>query len=98
MTAATRSREGAKRSTGRADWSTWPAYDAADSGLEDYWYPVLWSNELSDSPVARRVCGHDIVLLRGPDFEQSFLASLAAVSMRRSQDSRVNSRTEDTGG
>ena len=66
MAVARRSPEEAKRSTGRSDWSTWPAYDAAASGLEGYWYPVLWANEVSDSPVARRVCGHDIVLQRGP--------------------------------
>lgn len=66
--AATRSSpEEAKRATGRADWSAWPAYDAAASGLEDYWYPVLWSSQVSGSPVARRVCGHDIVLQRGPE-------------------------------
>ena len=41
MTAAPRrSPEEAKRSTGRADWSAWPAYDAAACGLENYWYPV----------------------------------------------------------
>ena len=68
MTAAPRrSSEEAKRSPGRADWSTWPAYDAAACGLENYWYPVLWSTEVADSPVARRICGHSIVLLRGPD-------------------------------
>ena len=22
------------------DWSFWPDYDAAESGLHDYWYPV----------------------------------------------------------
>jgi len=66
MAATRRSPEEAKRSTGRSDWSTWPAYDAAASGLEGYWYPVLWANEVSDSPVAQRVCGHDIVLQRGP--------------------------------
>ncbi len=66
MAATRRSPEEAKRATGRADWSTWPAYDTAASGLEGYWYPVLWANEVSDSPVARRVCGHDIVLQRGP--------------------------------
>ena len=66
--AATRSSpEEAKRATGRADWSAWPAYDAAASGLEDYWYPVLWSSQVAGSPVARRVCGHDIVLQRGPE-------------------------------
>ena len=67
MAVSRRSPEEARRSRGRADWSRWPAYDAAASGLEGYWYPVLWSNEVSNSPVARRVCGHDIVLQRGPD-------------------------------
>ena len=56
-----------KRSTGRADWSSWPTYDEAVLGLENYWYPVLWSSEVRDAPVARRVCGHNIVLQREPD-------------------------------
>ncbi len=59
-----RSPEEAKRSLGRADWSSWPAYDGAESGLENYWYPVLWSKEVEDSPLARRVCGHSIMLQR----------------------------------
>lgn len=67
MPATNQSSEDAKRSTGRADWSSWPTYEAAIEGLENYWYPVLWSNEVRDSPVARRVCGHDIVLQREPD-------------------------------
>lgn len=44
MAATHRGPEEASRSTGRADWSTWLAYDAAASGLEGYWYPVLWAN------------------------------------------------------
>ena len=59
-----RSPEEAKRSHGRADWSSWPAYDGAEAGLENYWYPVLWSNQVEDSPLARRVCGHNIMLQR----------------------------------
>lgn len=67
MPAVPQRSEDAKRSTGRADWSSWPNYEAAAGGLENYWYPVLWSSEVRDSPVARRVCGHDIVLQREPD-------------------------------
>ena len=67
MPAVRQSSEDAKRSTGRADWSSWPTYDAAVTGLENFWYPVLWSNEVRDAPVARRVCGHDIMLQREPD-------------------------------
>ena len=67
MPAGRQRSEDAKRSTGRADWSSWPTYEAAVGGLENYWYPVLWSSEVRDAPVARRVCGHDIVLQREPD-------------------------------
>lgn len=54
----------AKKATGRVDWSSWPAYDAAGSGLRDYWYPVYWSAEVARRPVAVRVCGENIVLQR----------------------------------
>ncbi|MFN3258700.1 MAG: Rieske 2Fe-2S domain-containing protein [Ilumatobacter sp.] len=57
----------AKRSTGRADWASWPTYDAADAGLRNYWYPVEWSAEVGRSPRAVRVCGEDVMLQRDGD-------------------------------
>ena len=53
-----------KFSTGRQDWSSWPDYDAAGNGLENYWYPVTWSSEVKRKPTAVRVCGRDIMLQR----------------------------------
>ncbi|MCB0965369.1 MAG: aromatic ring-hydroxylating dioxygenase subunit alpha [Ilumatobacter sp.] len=54
----------ARRASGRADWSSWPEYEAADKGLRDYWYPVEWSSEVGRHPVGVRVCGEDLVLQR----------------------------------
>ena len=54
----------AKKATGRADWSSWPAYDAAASGLRNYWYPVYWSAEVGRKPVGVTVCGEKIMLQR----------------------------------
>ncbi len=56
--------DGASTSTGRADWGTWPAYDAAVEGLRNYWYPVCWSAQVSRKPFGVRVCGEDIMLQR----------------------------------
>jgi nitrite reductase/ring-hydroxylating ferredoxin subunit len=49
---------------GRADWSQWPAYEAADLGLQNYWYPVQWAAEVKRSPVAITVCGENLMLQR----------------------------------
>ncbi len=61
---ASRSKTDRKTGTGRQDWSSWPAYDAAGGGLRNYWYPVIWSSEVGRSPKAVRVCGEDIMLQR----------------------------------
>lgn len=53
-----------RRSTGRTDWGSWPAYDAAASGLREYWYPVAWSTQVSRKPIGVRVCGESVVLQR----------------------------------
>jgi len=52
------------RSPGRIDWTSWPVYDGAGHGLRDYWYPVLWSNEVGRRPVGVRVCATNIMLMR----------------------------------
>jgi phenylpropionate dioxygenase-like ring-hydroxylating dioxygenase large terminal subunit len=59
--------EAAMESLGRLDWTSWPAYDAAPTGLRNYWYPVQWSAEVGRSPVAVRLCGEDLVLQRDGD-------------------------------
>ena len=51
-------------STGRTDWSTWPAYDDAADGLREYWYPVIWSSEVGRSPTPIRVSSEDLMLQR----------------------------------
>ncbi len=53
-----------KSDVGRQDWSAWPDYDASGIGLQNYWYPVIWSSEVGRSPSAVRVCGHDIMVQR----------------------------------
>ena len=46
------------------DWSSWPTYEAADTGLRGYWYPVIWGNQLSAKPQQVTVCGDVIALIR----------------------------------
>jgi phenylpropionate dioxygenase-like ring-hydroxylating dioxygenase large terminal subunit len=62
--AALAGRRADRTGTGRGDWSTWPAYDAAVTGLRNYWYPVQWSAEVHRRPVAVRVCGANIMVQR----------------------------------
>ncbi len=58
-----RPRRGA-RGTGRLDWSSWPRYDAATTGLRGYWYPVTWASKVTDTPTALTLCGNKITLVR----------------------------------
>lgn len=44
--------------------SSWPAYDAAELGFRNYWYPVMASKALRNKPVAITLCGEKIVLMR----------------------------------
>lgn len=48
-------------------WDAWPVYEAAESGLLDYWYPVAWAAEVGSKPVPVRVCAVNIMLMRGED-------------------------------
>ena len=32
-------------------WDAWPDYEAAASGLENYWYPVVWARKVKTKPV-----------------------------------------------
>lgn len=61
---AAKPRGDARTSEGRGDWSKWPAYDAADDGLRDYWYPVQWSASVTHRPTSVRVCATNIMLMR----------------------------------
>ena len=54
----------AKRSEGRVDWSRWATYDAAATGLQNYWYPVQWSSQVRDEPQGVKLCDTEIVLQR----------------------------------
>ncbi|MFC4052771.1 Rieske 2Fe-2S domain-containing protein [Actinomadura syzygii] len=49
---------------GRQDWSAWPEYDAAAEGFRGYWYPVTWSSHVTGKPLAVKVCGEKIALVR----------------------------------
>ena len=42
----------------------WPRYEAADTGLRHYWYPVLESRLLKKRPKAVKVLGEKILLMR----------------------------------
>ncbi|HEY8692744.1 MAG TPA: Rieske 2Fe-2S domain-containing protein, partial [Chloroflexota bacterium] len=65
----------AGRGLGRRSWDTWPAYDAAELGLREYWYPVVWSARLGRKPVAVKVLGEDVMLLRDSDGKARALAN-----------------------
>jgi phenylpropionate dioxygenase-like ring-hydroxylating dioxygenase large terminal subunit len=51
-------------SEGRRDWGTWPRYEAAVLGFRNYWYPVLWSREVTNRPVPVTLLGENIMLIR----------------------------------
>ena len=53
-----------KLSQGRG-WEPWPAYAAAETGLRNYWYPVIWARKVKKKkPVAVRLCGVDLFVQR----------------------------------
>lgn len=55
-------REGSYR--GREDWSAWPLYEAAATGLREYWYPVAWSRTVTAKATPITICGERIMLVR----------------------------------
>lgn len=63
--AETSNRERARKYEPGRNWDTWPAYEAAKSGLKDYWYPVAWASEVGKKPLPVRVCAVNLVLMRG---------------------------------
>ena len=52
------------RGAGRLDWSTWPAYDAAVTGLKGYWYPVAWASSIGTRPTAFTLGDARLALVR----------------------------------
>ena len=77
--------DAAKKATGRADWSSWPEYDAAANGLRNYWYPVYWSAELGRKPAAVRVCGEAVLGIQPPVAIAIFDSSTDRVGRRVAQ-------------
>jgi phenylpropionate dioxygenase-like ring-hydroxylating dioxygenase large terminal subunit len=61
-------RQQRKYSRGRGDWSSWPTYESAETGLQQYWYPVAWSNQVIERrPYPVEVCGRKLILQRRLD-------------------------------
>ena len=55
----------AKKMDVGGDWSFWPDYEAAESGLLNYWYPVVWSRQVKKAkPKPFRLCAKDMFLMR----------------------------------
>jgi phenylpropionate dioxygenase-like ring-hydroxylating dioxygenase large terminal subunit len=48
----------------RRGTTRFPQYDAAVLGFEQFWYPVLWSRDLTTKPVALTLFGQPIVFVR----------------------------------
>lgn len=49
------------------DWSTWPTYDSASLGFRNYWYPLMWAEQIGDKPVPVTLLGEKIMLIRDGD-------------------------------
>lgn len=48
---------------GRQDWGSWPRYEAASLGFRNYWYPVMWSKDLT-GPTQVKLLGERIMMTR----------------------------------
>jgi phenylpropionate dioxygenase-like ring-hydroxylating dioxygenase large terminal subunit len=49
---------------GQRRTSIWPRYDAAVTGLRNYWYPATWSRAVGKRPLSIQLLDEQIVLLR----------------------------------
>ena len=92
-----------RSAVGRVDWSSWPAYDAADDGLRDYWYPVEWSSQVGRAPSRVRVLAHQPRLdprrRRARSTRWPIAARTAACRSRSARrSSRARSRARTTAG
>ena len=54
----------AREGTVERQTSPWPRYDAAETGLRNYWYPVTWSSRVGKKPFSFRLLDEPIFLLR----------------------------------
>ena len=50
-------------------WDAWPDYEAAASGLENYWYPVVWARKVKTKPVPIKLCGINLFVMRDAEGE-----------------------------
>jgi nitrite reductase/ring-hydroxylating ferredoxin subunit len=55
---------GQTSASGRSYWHAWPHYDAAEVGLRNFWYPVVWSREVSGKPISVTLLGEKVALVR----------------------------------
>jgi nitrite reductase/ring-hydroxylating ferredoxin subunit len=46
------------------DWSSWPRYDEAVLGFRNYWYPIMWAEQIGQKPTPITLLGEKIVLVR----------------------------------
>lgn len=67
MDVRTADRQAAKKLALGRDWAAWPAYESAEAGLKNYWYPVAWASEIAKKPVPVRLCGMNLLLMRDED-------------------------------
>ncbi|MBM9464197.1 aromatic ring-hydroxylating dioxygenase subunit alpha [Aeromicrobium sp. YIM 150415] len=49
------------------DWTSWPRYDQAELGFRNYWYPIMWAEQVGKKPVPIELLGEKIVLVRDND-------------------------------
>ncbi len=58
---------GRTSASGRSYWHAWPNYDAAELGLRNFWYPVMWAADLKGKPESVTLLGEKIALIREGD-------------------------------
>jgi phenylpropionate dioxygenase-like ring-hydroxylating dioxygenase large terminal subunit len=49
---------------GRQDWRSWPHYQAAKAGFRGYWYPICFSNQVTNKPKQVTLLGEKVVIIR----------------------------------
>lgn len=54
----------AQAATAESSATRWPRYEAADSGLRNYWYPAMLSRDLKRKPKSVQILDEKIVLIR----------------------------------
>jgi phenylpropionate dioxygenase-like ring-hydroxylating dioxygenase large terminal subunit len=65
MSVADDERGALRAGLGVTSWDAWPNYGKAVLGLQGcYWYPVMWSRQLTSRPAPVQMLGHRLVLIR----------------------------------